>query len=224
MLPDFVYVLQFASLVVIEVLVVVLLVVLFKLLRKYQDLKAEQQRFKTEAQTKAEAIFTKAEKEAESLLNDARVKAQTLVAEAEGFSKEGSKRLQESLDWLLQSQTRTYTEQLEATRQETEKRLLKIADEINSQALTEIKVFANNLAQQTKASQEETQAVVKQAYSTLQEEVERYRQQRFAQVDEVVRSMVMKVTSEVMGKSLTSSDHEVLIIKALEEAKKKNMV
>lgn len=217
------YWLLFVLFVVIEVLVVILLVGLYKLLARYETLKEEYRKTIADSQNQAEEVYEKAQEEAKKIMDDARVKSQKLVQDAEGFSVEGTKRLQEALDWMLKDQTRAYTDELKAARKKTEEQLLSMAGEVNQMAATELKVFANKLQQQTKFAQEEASKSIQQAYAQMGEELERYKKQRMERVDEIVKDMVMRVARDVMGDSLSTSEHETLVMKALEEAKKKNV-
>jgi vacuolar-type H+-ATPase subunit H len=224
MLPESAYMLMFTTLLLVEALVVVLLIAVYRIMGKYDRLHQENERLRTEAELKADDVFAKAQKEAQKLLDDAREKAHKIIAEAEGFSKEGTKKLQESLEWMLQDQTRTYTEQLQKAREQTEKQLMSLSSEVNQMAATELKVFANNLQKQTAEAQADAQKSIEEAYKHMGDEVEKYRVARMQRVDELVKDLVLVVARDVMGKSLTNSDHESLVEAAVAEAKKRKVL
>jgi vacuolar-type H+-ATPase subunit H len=209
---------------VLAVIVVALLWGMYKTLSKYEEVRTNYDKRLFEANTKAEEQLAEAEKEAKNILDDARIKSQKLVSDAEGFSVNGSRKLQEALDWMLKDQTRAFTDEMKIAREQTEKKLLSVADEVNQMAATELKVFANKLQEQTKTAQVEAQQTIAQVYAGMGEELEQYKQARMKVVDEVVRDMVMRVGREVMGETIASSEHEALVVKALEEAKKRNVI
>lgn len=224
MLPEMVFVVLFGIFLLLAIMIVVLMVGTYKLFSKYELMSQHLVQMEAEKQENVMAIEAKAEEEAQEILKDARIKSQRLVEDAQMFSTTGSKKLQDALDFMLQDQTRAFTDEMKNARAETEKRLLSVADEVNQMAATELKVFANTLQEQTKKTQAEAAANIQQVFASMGEEVEKYKKARLAMVDQVVRDMVLKVAREVMGETLTMSDHETLVIKALEEAKKKNVI
>lgn len=224
MLPEMVFVILFGIFLLLAIMIVVLMVGTYKLFSKYELMSQHLEQMEAEKQDSVAAIKAKAEEEAQEILKDARIKSQRLVEDAQMFSTTGSKKLQDALDFMLQDQTRAFTDEMKNARAETEKRLLSVADEVNQMAATELKVFANTLQEQTKKTQAEAAANIQQVFASMGEEVEKYKKARLAMVDQVVRDMVLKVAREVMGETLTMSDHETLVFKALEEAKKKNVI
>lgn len=224
MLPGMVFVVLFGIFLLLAIMIVVLMVGTYKLFSKYELMSQHLEQMESEKQVSAMTIRAKAEEEAQEILKDARIKSQRLVEDAQMFSTTGSKKLQDALDFMLQDQTRAFTDEMKNARAETEKRLLSVADEVNQMAATELKVFANTLQEQTKKTQAEAAANIQQVFASMGEEVEKYKKARLVMVDQVVRDMVLKVAREVMGETLTISDHETLVIKALEEAKKKNVI
>lgn len=224
MLPEMVFVILFGIFLLLAIMIVVLMVGTYKLFSKYELMSQHLEQMEAEKQESVTTIKAKAEEEAQEILKDARIKSQRLVEDAQMFSTTGSKKLQDALDFMLQDQTRAFTDEMKNARAETEKRLLSVADEVNQMAATELKVFANTLQEQTKKTQAEAAANIQQVFASMGEEVEKYKKARLAMVDQVVRDMVLKVAREVMGETLTMSDHETLVFKALEEAKKKNVI
>lgn len=224
MLPEMVFVVLFGIYLLLAILIVVLMVGMYKLLSKYEVMSQRLEQVEAEKQESVAAVKAKAEKEAEEILQDARIKSQRLVEDAQMFSTTGSKKLQDALDFMLQDQTRAFTDEMKNARLQTEKKLLSVADEVNQMAATELKVFASTLQEQTQKTQAEAAVSIQQVFASMGEEVEKYKQARLAMVDQVVRDMVLKVAREVMGETLTMSDHETLVLKALEEARKKNVI
>lgn len=59
--------------------------------------------------------------------------------------------------------------------------------------------------------------------ANLEKEVEEYKLQKIKRIDQVSVGIVQKVAQEVMNKSLTTEDHEALVIRSLDKAKKEGV-
>jgi hypothetical protein len=57
----------------------------------------------------------------------------------------------------------------------------------------------------------------------LEKELEIYKQVRFKQADQTITEVVQKVAQEILNKSLTVSDHQAIMLEALEKAKKEGV-
>lgn len=74
-----------------------------------------------------------------------------------------------------------------------------------------------------KAGQEqvhESQFFVANMLSKVEKEVEGYKKNKMTKVDEEIRQIVLSAAREVIGRAISLSEHEDLVSKALERAKK----
>jgi flagellar biosynthesis/type III secretory pathway protein FliH len=74
-----------------------------------------------------------------------------------------------------------------------------------------------------KAEQEqvkESQFFVANMLSKAEKEVEEYKKNKISKVDEQIREIVISAAREVIGRAISLSEHEDLVNKALEKAKK----
>lgn len=74
-----------------------------------------------------------------------------------------------------------------------------------------------------KAQQEqvrESQYFVANMLTKIEKEAEEYRQNKLKKVDEQIREIVQSAAKEVIGRAISLSEHEDLVTKALEKAKK----
>ena len=70
----------------------------------------------------------------------------------------------------------------------------------------------------------ETQFLVARDIAKLQEDLQKYRADKFAQIDRDVNQMVSDVAKQVLGKVIDVSTHEDLVKAALERAKTENLL
>ena len=70
----------------------------------------------------------------------------------------------------------------------------------------------------------ETQFLVARDIAKLQEDLQKYRADKFARIDQQVKDMVYEIAKQVLGKAIDVSTHEDLVKAALERAKKENLL
>ena len=99
-----------------------------------------------------------------------------------------------------------------------------ISKEVGKEVQGQIELLRSALSSQIAASQQEAKKAVSDAYKQVELEVVAYRKVREKQVDERIFEVLEDVTSKVVGKAMSLSDHEELVVKALEEAKSQNVL
>lgn len=69
----------------------------------------------------------------------------------------------------------------------------------------------------------ESQFFVANMLSKIEKETEDYRKNKLTKVDEEIRQIVLSAAREVIGRAISLSEHEDLVTKALEKAKKEQI-
>ena len=70
----------------------------------------------------------------------------------------------------------------------------------------------------------ETQFLAARDIAKLQEDLQNYRADKFAQIDQEVKKIVYDVAKQVLGRGIDVSTHEDLVKAALDKAKKENLL
>ena len=65
---------------------------------------------------------------------------------------------------------------------------------------------------------------IEEDIAKVQQDLEKYRKDRFAQIDQKVKEMAADVAKQVLGKTIDISTHEELVKSALERAKKEGFL
>lgn len=115
------------------------------------------------------------------------------------------------------------------------KRIKELVGDSGEKIESEVRKFSEELARLAharsselaayieKAQQEqvkESQFFVANMLSKLEKEAEDYRQNKLKKVDEQIREIVLSAAREVIGRAISLSEHEDLVTKALDRAKK----
>ncbi len=117
-----------------------------------------------------------------------------------------------------------YTKLLKETRQEylvKAEETLKILEKIPEQEITE---FREILKTETVSAQKLLGNRINDLFAAAEKEVDLYKQQRMQEVEEKVQTLTSSVLEEVLGKKLSKSDQESLVIKSLEKAKNEGTI
>lgn len=80
--------------------------------------------------------------------------------------------------------------------------------------------LASFVKNQQEAALKENQLLVAQNLDKVDKEIESYRQAQFKKIDSSIHMVVASVAKEVLGRTISLSEHEDLVKRALERAKK----
>lgn len=94
---------------------------------------------------------------------------------------------------------------------------LKIIEKIPEQELTD---FSNILKKETVEAQSVIDKRVQEQFEKSQQEIQKYKEEKLKEVDRSINKIIIQVAGEVIGKTLSLSEHEKLVFDALESAKR----
>lgn len=96
----------------------------------------------------------------------------------------------------------------------------KFADDMARLAQEKSKEIGDFIEKQEQDQVKESQFFVANSLVKIEKEVEEYRKNKLEKVDEQIRQIVLSAAREVIGRAISLSEHEDLVSKALERAKK----
>jgi len=204
--------------------IVAALVILYvKLLREHGRLREEKARMAEAAQRQSQEILANAQKSAEILINDAHVKAGEVIKRTEVLSSDSKNKMLAELEEVSRLNIENFRNALSEAKAETVTVLSKVSKDLQSQALTEVASFRGNLQKEIVSSQEALSAAVSEGYKKIEEEIGKYKTARLKQVDDTIFEILREVTQKIIGHAISFEEHEELVKKSLEEAKRQNI-
>lgn len=147
-------------------------------------------------------LVEKAKKKADGVIEGAIEKSGEILEETEYFKNS-----------LIDQANKT----LEDSAKENIKEFDKQLDTLSTEAVDQMKQNLNSLEEVTKKKVEE--AMVK-----VEAEIEQHKQNKLASIDTAVAEKVSALGLKLLGKSISLDDHDELVVKALEEAKKEGVL
>lgn len=98
-----------------------------------------------------------------------------------------------------------------------------VSKDIEINTMEEIKNFKESMQKLTTSYQEEVRKKIDIDYEAAKKEVEVYRKEELEKIDSGIYEFLGKLSKLVLGKAISLSDHEDLIEKSLEKAKKEGV-
>ena len=92
--------------------------------------------------------------------------------------------------------------------------------QITQQTLTD---FQNNTKRFEEDMQKQMQSFRESLLPTIQKELDAYKMQRFTEADKKINLIIQRVAEKVLNKSLSTEDHQKLVIESLEKCRKEGV-
>lgn len=207
-------------------IVIILFVVVFYLLGK--------SRARSQAVSSGH-VLSEAERESEKIVRESVEKAQETLMDAQYIKDDLMQGIESSMRSIAESAIVSFQEET----QKTHKRFLELFGDVQEQYKQETQKTVNALEQEAEGEMDEFRRALGQeivdsqrradvradeAYQKVLGELEGYKQKKMAELDTQVKSMIDRVFREVLGRSLTSEDHEKLVVEALTRAKEDGLI
>lgn len=173
-----------------------------------------------EARSKAVKIIDRANNKAMDIIQKANL---FITVRNDSFNKELKDITQKELKMFEEETSgfiKVYEDVLNDLKSRNVEIFQNISKDIEISTLEEIKKFKYIIEQETIASQEMISKKINHEYSLAKKDIETYKQSQLIIVDERIYQILEKVSTLVMGKAISLSDHEALVIDSLEKAKK----
>jgi len=203
----------FASFFLLICVLVFVLLLYLKLNQRYQELELEKGK-------DPKLILARAEFRAQKILEQANQEAKKLVEETENFLRKHQAFLSEELRRSSDAYLKVYNENLSQIQKDTYKMIQNIPNDIKTYIITAIDGFRLSLSHDAAQTQQKIAQKLEESLISAQHEIERYKEERKREIDEKLFEFVKEVVKRVLGKQISIDEHEKLVLKALEEAKR----
>jgi len=173
-----------------------------RLLREITRLKEERELVEARARHKAVVIVEEARDKALEILREARIEAET--------KREA---LSHRLDNVTDRQVDDYKQVLQS-----------ITKAVEDGALRELSEFRKAMEMETVNAQDIVGKKIEEQYAQLQKEIEAAKKSKLEELDKKLVAVIKEAGTRVLGRILTVEDHQDLVVQALEDAKKNNVL
>lgn len=168
-------------------------------------------------------VFGKAQVKSQKVLEEAYTKAREIISEANNYLKKEESQLLKAVNGAQEVYIRSYNEAIKSTEVKAAQMIQSIPQDIKITLISVIDSFRVSLTDEIKRAQSDANKVITEAYKEAIQGAEKYKEERMKEVDASILKIVKEVTEKVLGKSLNVEEHEKLVHKALEEAKRQKV-
>lgn len=170
-----------------------------------------------------ENYLLESQNKAKKILEDAHSKAREMLLKSENYTKFEEDKISELLDKTTKIYANRYEINLQKTQEESLKIMKQIPEGIKNILSNQIQSIGKNIQDEVIKAEEQAKNVVLSAYQQAEKEVDRYKLERMRQVDESIIMILKNIARKVLTKEINIDEHEKLVTKSLEEAKKQNI-
>jgi len=179
-------------------------------------------------------IMNNARQKAIKMIDEANNKALDIINKANLSTDIASQNFNDQISRITSAQikqlenstqdfTKIYDQVLKDLKTKNIEMFQNISKDIEENTMNEIKNFKDSVAELTISSQKTIQEKIDQNYEVTTKEIEGYKTAQMKKFDDGIFSLLEKVSKLVLGKTISLSEHEDLILKALERAKKEGV-
>lgn len=199
--------------------------------RRIFALKKEAGKEEKTAEIEAEHILADAHKEAVEIVRTAAEKAQEILKSAEVIKQETIENLSREITAISEQHQRylkdaslkyveTYEHMAERAQEEYLNTLHAASQSMAQDAKQTLGMFETFLKDQTVGYKQAMERKIEELRKQVNEYVHEYKKDKLQRVDNVINEIIVSVAKSVIGRSLNIKEHNELVLKALDEAKK----
>lgn len=216
------------------VIIVAGFIALFVFWRKLKQKEKKIQRIESRLHRHTVKTMEQVHQNSEQILKESLKKASKIIRDTKTVKEENEKQLEEVLENaakqhvnILEQQlseiSESFGEEFENLEKLYEKQAKKTLSQMESTGKIGLQKLEKVLDKQTVSLENYLKVKVDAEFEKAKEEVAKYKAAEMAKVQDSIQEIVKKTVSSVIGKSIPMSEHEKLIIAALDEAKLEGM-
>ena len=219
--------------IVMLILVLVLIVIILYLSRITRTLYVNLH-MKDEDSQKNASLLDTARIKAVKIIDDANNQALDIISKITLSTNVTSESFKENLSRVSSAQikefekatsdfTALYSQILQDLKTKNIEVFQNVSKDIEVDTMKEIRSFKESMQKLTVLSQKEARRKIDANYEASKKEIENYEKEELKKIDSGIYELLEKISKLVLGKALSLADHEDLIEKALEKAKKEGV-
>ena len=195
-----------------------------KLIEKYDKIRLKGEETEKALEQERARVLEEANAQAKQIVAEAQTRSGQLISEAATFGNQTRELLGKELQKLQAVELGYYQKALEDTKLQAQASLGGISGDVKQEVVRQIDAVRSSLAGEIQKAQLETRQILSSSYKKMEEEIAIYKAERLKRVDEKIIEILKDASAKAIGKSLSLEDHEDVVIKALEDAKRENVL
>jgi len=204
-------------------LLIGVIITYFWLIRKYLSLEHEKVQNQAQISAQSQKLIQDAQASATQIVKDATIKAEAIIKGAQDISTNQQQVIAQALETQSQKYIAVYQQSLKSIEGQILTAVKGAPEDIKKGIQAQIDLVGQELAKELAGTQNQFRVAMDTAYKNMQADLENYKKAKMAKVDESIMDAVEEIAKEVVARSIPVEDHEELILKSLEQAKKEGL-
>lgn len=168
-------------------------------------------------------LFKDTEARLAAIVENASASAKQTLARTQLFTQKQLIVFEEEVNKSSQMYLNLYQRTLENLERETVKEIKAIPELLHRDMSDGLKITGDAFKADVIKIAEEIRLSLEKAYKNVEIDVEEYKKARLSQVDKSLADIILQIARKVLVKEINREEHEKLVLKALEDAKKSGM-
>ena len=194
-----------------------------KALRELYLIKSENERLLKGGSEEINKIIDQARRDSLEILKESQIKAQKIIQTSDIFSREFKEEFRRNLLKFIDQERLSYEQIGKDIQIESNKVLKDLSASIVSQVDMEVKGFHKAISVEAVRTQQAIANNAQEDYKLVRAEIENYKKVMRERINNASIDIVKDIAKQMLGASLTTEEHQKLIIEALKEAKESNV-
>ena len=165
-------------------------------------------------------IMRQAHQQARDIIKQASTQAKGILTDTQFIKSHAAKELDRDLAKETAAVVQYYQDALEQVTDQAVATMKITTDSISQVGTTQVSVFRQALDKELVVHKDTLDKLVADEFAKARTEVDAYKKEQMGKIDKAVSKVVVTIVEKVLGKMISTEDHEELVMKALDEAKK----
>lgn len=203
---------------ILSIFIVGVLFAYLRLVRNYLDVKEGKDKYPD-----PKMLLLRAHAKSQKIIEDATDKANQIISSSGTLKTKSLDDIQKQIEKIQNNNLKIYQDSVNKIQDESIRVLQNVPEYIKALLSKEILIVKDDLLSEIKTAHENAKAIITQAYQKADDEIAEYKKVRMDALDKTIISIVQQISRKVLNKEIEANEHEKLVMKALEEAKRQNV-
>jgi len=205
-------------------LLIGVLILYLNLVRKYIVVQEARQKAEINEQEAVRQRMNEAYRKADAIVQESDNRAKVMLASTENVVNEIKQSLAREFEQISRGYDAYYKEIIDYVKNEATEVVQSTKKDISATFGEEIATIGKNLGEQFSQSSEDFRKNFEAAYKRLEDDLLTYKKQRMQQIEDTLLDVVNEVLTNSLSRQISKSEHQELVIHALEKAKKEGVI
>ena len=188
-----------------------------------ETINSKSEKVLTDAHQQSKSVILQATEKANKILLDANYSHEQIMQEFDKTLKEIVSRTTKEFETTGYDFVKLYQNSLEEIKKSHIEEIKSTIESVKKTTETELEDFSTIMKKETIEAQDYIGKNITEQFEKTNKEIRDYKTEQLQKVDASIGSLIQKIAQSVLGRLISPSEHQHLVLEALEEAKKEGV-